>query len=118
MTVPTEMTELLATDVGRRAGDVVGAGSKSADSLARLVEQLLVPGAIRMDAQPIVGLADGTVLGYELLARSTIPCSSGPDQWLEHASDLGIRTEFELACLQAACDRGRAPGRRTRSSSI
>ena len=113
MTVPTEMTELLATDVGRRAGDVVGAGSKSADSLARLVEQLLVPGAIRMDAQPIVGLADGTILGFELLARSTMPCSSGPDQWLQQASDLGIRTEFELACLQAAADRGRAPGRRT-----
>ena len=112
MTVQPELTELLATDVGQRAeraGGVAGTGSKGADSLARLVEQLLVPGAIRMDAQPIVGLADGTILGFELLARSTIPCSSGPDQWLQQASDLGIRTEFELACLRAAADRGAPP---------
>ena len=109
MTVQPELTEFLATDVGQRAGGVAGAGSKGADSLARLVEQLLVPGAIRMDAQPIVGLADGTILGFELLARSAIPCSSGPDQWLQQASDLGIRTEFELACLQAAADRGAPP---------
>ena len=112
MTVQPELTELLATDVGQRAGGVggvAGDGSKGADSLARLVEQLLVPGAIRMVAQPIVGLADGTILGFELLARSTIPCSSGPDQWLQQASDLGIRTEFELACLQAAADRGAPP---------
>jgi EAL domain-containing protein (putative c-di-GMP-specific phosphodiesterase class I)/putative methionine-R-sulfoxide reductase with GAF domain len=61
-------------------------------------------------AQPIVSLADGSTFGFELLARSTIPCSSGPDQWLEHASYLGIRTEFELACLQAAADRGAPPG--------
>ena len=68
-----------------------------------------MPGAIRMDAQPIVGLADGTILGFELLARSTIPCSSGPDQWLQQASDLGIRTEFELACLRGGRDRGAPP---------
>ena len=67
------------------------------------------PGAIYMAAQPIVGLADGSLLGYELLARSSIPCSSGPDQWLAHASYLGVRTEFELACLQAACDKGPPP---------
>jgi EAL domain-containing protein (putative c-di-GMP-specific phosphodiesterase class I)/putative methionine-R-sulfoxide reductase with GAF domain len=62
-----------------------------------------------MAAQPIVGLADGSLLGYELLARSSIPCSSGPDQWLAHASYLGVRTELELACLQAACDKGPPP---------
>ena len=78
MTVPTELTELLPTDVGRRPGGDVRTGSKGTDSLTRLVEQLLAPGAIRMDAQPIVGLADGTILGFELLARSAIPCSSGP----------------------------------------
>jgi EAL domain-containing protein (putative c-di-GMP-specific phosphodiesterase class I) len=75
-----------------------------------LVEELLRPGALRMAAQPIVALADGAVLGFELLARSAIPCSSGPEQWLEHAAYLGVRTEFELACLQAAADRGAPPG--------
>jgi EAL domain-containing protein (putative c-di-GMP-specific phosphodiesterase class I)/putative methionine-R-sulfoxide reductase with GAF domain len=107
MTAPTELTDVVRPNVAPRPAR---AESNGTDSLTRLVEQLLVPGALRMDAQPIVGMADGTVLGFELLARSTIPCSSGPDQWLQHASDLGIRTEFELACLQAACDRGAAPG--------
>jgi EAL domain-containing protein (putative c-di-GMP-specific phosphodiesterase class I)/putative methionine-R-sulfoxide reductase with GAF domain len=107
MTAPTELTDLQRADIAPRTAP---AGTSGTDSLTRLVEQLLVPGAIRMDAQPIVGMADGTILGFELLARSTIPCSSGPDQWLQHASDLGIRTEFELACLQAACDRGVPPG--------
>ena len=69
------------------------------ESLTRLVSELLRPGAIEMAAQPIVSLADGSVLGYEMLARTVIPCSSGPDQWLEHASYLGVRTELELACL-------------------
>jgi EAL domain-containing protein (putative c-di-GMP-specific phosphodiesterase class I)/putative methionine-R-sulfoxide reductase with GAF domain len=63
-----------------------------------------------MAAQPIVSVADGTTVGYELLARTSVQCSTGPEQWLEHASYLGIRTEFELACLQAACERGGPPG--------
>jgi EAL domain-containing protein (putative c-di-GMP-specific phosphodiesterase class I) len=80
------------------------------ESLTRLVEELLRPGAIEMAAQPIVSLADGSVLGYEMLMRTSIPCSSGPDQWLAHASYLGVRTELELACLQAVSDRGAPPG--------
>jgi EAL domain-containing protein (putative c-di-GMP-specific phosphodiesterase class I) len=63
-----------------------------------------------MAAQPIVSLVDGSTLGFELLARTKIQCSTGPDQWLEHASYLGVRTELELACLQAAGDRGAPPG--------
>jgi EAL domain-containing protein (putative c-di-GMP-specific phosphodiesterase class I)/putative methionine-R-sulfoxide reductase with GAF domain len=106
MTIHTELTDLAGDDAPSR---LESAARSASDPLTRLVGQLLAPGALRMDAQPIVGMADGTVLGYELLARSTIPCSSGPDQWLERASELGIRTEFELACLRAACDRGAPP---------
>jgi EAL domain-containing protein (putative c-di-GMP-specific phosphodiesterase class I)/putative methionine-R-sulfoxide reductase with GAF domain len=109
MTFHTELTDLAPDDATPRAVTRSN-GLEETDSLTRLVEQLLAPGALRMDAQPIVGMADGTILGFELLARSTIPCSSGPDQWLQRASDLGIRTEFELACLEAACDRGAPPG--------
>jgi EAL domain-containing protein (putative c-di-GMP-specific phosphodiesterase class I)/putative methionine-R-sulfoxide reductase with GAF domain len=109
MTVHTELTGPVRDSVDPRHATPRAKGTTGADPLTRLVEQLLAPGALRMDAQPIVGMVDGTILGFELLARSTIPCSSGPDQWLQHASDLGIRTEFELACLQAACDRGASP---------
>jgi EAL domain-containing protein (putative c-di-GMP-specific phosphodiesterase class I)/putative methionine-R-sulfoxide reductase with GAF domain len=107
MAIHTKVVDALGQDAPQRtrSAPVKGTG----DSLTRLVEQLLRPGAIRMAAQPIVSVADGTILGYELLARSAIACSSGPDQWLEHATYLGVRTEFELACLQAACDRGSPP---------
>jgi EAL domain-containing protein (putative c-di-GMP-specific phosphodiesterase class I)/putative methionine-R-sulfoxide reductase with GAF domain len=84
--------------------------SAPGELLTRLVEALLQPGAIEMAAQPIVSLADGSTHGFEMLARTSIPCSSGPDQWLEHASYLGLRTELELACLEAVCDRGSPPG--------
>jgi EAL domain-containing protein (putative c-di-GMP-specific phosphodiesterase class I)/putative methionine-R-sulfoxide reductase with GAF domain len=80
------------------------------EPLTRLIQALLQPGAIEMAAQPIVSLSDGSTLGFEMLARTSIPCSSGPDQWLEHASYLGVRTEFELACLEAVCARGAPPG--------
>jgi EAL domain-containing protein (putative c-di-GMP-specific phosphodiesterase class I)/putative methionine-R-sulfoxide reductase with GAF domain len=80
------------------------------ESLTRLVEALLRPGGIEMAAQPIVSVADGSTLGFEMLARTSIPCSSGPDQWLEHASYLGVRTELELACLEAVAERGSPPG--------
>ena len=106
MTVRTELEDPAWGQVDRRAAAPSPPGG---DSLTRLVEELMRPGAIYMAAQPIVGLADGSLLGYELLARSSIPCSSGPDQWLAHASYLGVRTEFELACLQAACDKGPPP---------
>jgi EAL domain-containing protein (putative c-di-GMP-specific phosphodiesterase class I)/putative methionine-R-sulfoxide reductase with GAF domain len=106
MALHTGLTDLAGDDTPSRREPIL---QRIGDPLTRLVEQLLQPGALRMDAQPIVAMADGSVLGYELLARSTIPCSSGPDQWLERASELGIRTEFELACLEAACDRGGPP---------
>jgi EAL domain-containing protein (putative c-di-GMP-specific phosphodiesterase class I)/putative methionine-R-sulfoxide reductase with GAF domain len=105
----TELDDAVHEDVPVRRARAAPAKAPG-DSLTRLVEKLLQPGAIRMAAQPIVGVADGSILGYELLARSAIACSSGPDQWLEHASYLGVRTEFELACLQAACDLGNPPG--------
>jgi EAL domain-containing protein (putative c-di-GMP-specific phosphodiesterase class I) len=108
MAVPTQVDHSAREQAARRPD--APPSSTGGDSLTRLVEELLRPGAICMAAQPIVSLADGSTLGFELLARSSIPCSSGPDQWLEHASYLGVRTELELACLQAAADRGAPPG--------
>lgn len=97
---------------GQRSEVPVPAGG---DSLTRLVQELLQPGAIEMAAQPIVRLADGSILGFEMLMRTPIPCSSGPDQWLEHASYLGVRTELELACLPRSATGERR--RTTRASS-
>ena len=70
---------------------------------------LLEPGAVTMHAQPIVCLADGNVVAFELLARTTFPTELSPDQWLRLAEEEGINTEVELAFLQAACTRGAPP---------
>jgi EAL domain-containing protein (putative c-di-GMP-specific phosphodiesterase class I)/putative methionine-R-sulfoxide reductase with GAF domain len=95
---------------GRGAASGPSGPSVPGEPLTRLIQALLQPGAIEMAAQPIVSLFDGSTLGFEMLARTAIPCSSGPDQWLEHASYLGVRTELELACLEAVCARGAPPG--------
>jgi EAL domain-containing protein (putative c-di-GMP-specific phosphodiesterase class I) len=107
MTVRTETIRPDAEVMDRQAEAPAHTGG---DSLTRVVEGLLRPGGIIMAAQPIVSLADGSTFGFELLARTSIPCSSGPEQWFEHAAYLGVRTELELACLEAACDRGAPPG--------
>jgi EAL domain-containing protein (putative c-di-GMP-specific phosphodiesterase class I)/putative methionine-R-sulfoxide reductase with GAF domain len=73
------------------------------------VRSLLEPGAVTMHAQPIVCLADGNVVAFELLARTTFPTELSPDQWLRHARKEGIDTELELAFLEAACARGVPP---------
>ncbi len=107
MAIRSQVDHEVRDHASLRVETPVGVGG---ESLTRLVGELLRPGAIEMAAQPIVSLADGSVLGYEMLARTVIPCSSGPDQWLEHASYLGVRTELELACLHAVGDRGVPPG--------
>ncbi len=107
MAIPSQVDHAERDHIGQRGDAPTPVGG---ESLTRLVSELLRPGAIEMAAQPIVSLADGSILGFEMLARTSIPCSSGPDQWLEHASYLGLRTELELACLQAVGDRGAPPG--------
>src|SRR3982750_1133432 len=49
------------------------------------------PSIVRMDFQPIVDTARGTVVGYESLARFGGPPDAGPDCWfaLAHAAGGG-----------------------------
>ena len=46
------------------------------------------PSILRMDFQPIIDTARGTVAGYESLARFEGPANVGPDCWfaLAHAA--------------------------------
>lgn len=75
-----------------------------------VVQALLVPGDITAVTQPIIRLADGETVGYEVLARSKALSSTSPDQWLQCAETAGRRTEVELACLRAALALGEPPG--------
>ena len=71
---------------------------------------LLKAEAVTAVFQPIVSLADGTIVAYEALARMTGAVDASPDVWLEAADDAGYRTELELLCLQAALAHGLPPG--------
>jgi EAL domain-containing protein (putative c-di-GMP-specific phosphodiesterase class I) len=102
----------------RVAGRLPRARSGSVEGLPRapdhwvrdVVDTLLSPGDISAVTQPIVRLADGQTVGYEVLARSVSFASTPPDQWLQAAEASGRRVEVELACLQAACALGLPPG--------
>jgi EAL domain-containing protein (putative c-di-GMP-specific phosphodiesterase class I) len=60
------------------------------------------PVLLRMDFQPIVDLARGTVVGYESLARFTGPPHATPDRWFAAAQAAGVGAELEARALRAA----------------
>lgn len=60
------------------------------------------PSAIRMVFQPIVDLVEGSVVGYEALARFTGPPQAGPDAWFAAADKLGAGADLEARAIHAA----------------
>ncbi|WP_250443976.1 EAL domain-containing protein [Actinotalea sp. C106] len=76
-----------------------------------LVASLLHPGGIRTVFQPVVRVADGVIIGYEALSRSTAMPSLSPAAWLEAADAAGRRLDVELACMAAVADAGDPPDR-------
>src|SRR6478609_1975589 len=57
------------------------------------------PSILRMDFQPIVDTARGTVAGYESLARFKGPPNIGPDCWFALAHAAGVGAELEAQAL-------------------
>ena len=73
------------------------------------------PGVLRMDFQPIVDTARGTVAGYESLARFSGPPHATPDRWFAVAHAAGSARTWRLGPCASRSRRG--PGcRRTASS--
>ena len=60
------------------------------------------PGLLRMDFQPIVDTARGTVVGYESLARFTGPPDVTPDHWFTVARNAGFGADLEARALRVA----------------
>ena len=60
------------------------------------------PGALRMNFQPIIDTARGTVVGYESLARFSGPPHATPDRWFAVAHAAGVGAELEARALRAA----------------
>jgi EAL domain-containing protein (putative c-di-GMP-specific phosphodiesterase class I) len=72
-------------------------------------------GVLRMDFQPIIDTARGTVVGYESLARFSGPPHATPDRWFAVARAAGVGAELEARALRIALESG-PPCPRTASS--
>ena len=70
-----------------------------------LVEGVLRhPDRLRLVVQPIVGLAQAAVVGYEALARFEGPSGLTPDRWFAAADALGLGADLEAVALRAALE--------------
>jgi EAL domain-containing protein (putative c-di-GMP-specific phosphodiesterase class I)/putative methionine-R-sulfoxide reductase with GAF domain len=76
------------------------------------IDLLCQPGRLHSVVQPVVRTSDGLVLGYEALARMPIDPPQPPNWWLDRASELGLRSALEIACLSAAASLGPPPAGR------
>ncbi|HWD24037.1 MAG TPA: EAL domain-containing protein, partial [Acidimicrobiales bacterium] len=101
------MTSLIDFDSGL-TGD--SSGHTPAPSLHAGIDGLCVPGVLTIVTQPIVRLADLTIVGYEALARMPLRPKRAPDWWLERADALGMRARVEIACWRAIAECGPPPG--------
>lgn len=66
------------------------------------VRAVLDDATLRMHFQPIVGLADGRLLGVEALARFEVEPRRTPDVWFAEAASVGLGVELEQAAVTAA----------------
>ncbi|MBV9100359.1 MAG: diguanylate cyclase [Candidatus Dormibacteraeota bacterium] len=67
------------------------------------IDSLLGSSGIAAALQPIARLHDGSVIGYEALARyAPRPYLSNPDELFALASSLSVQADVDLACLRAA----------------
>src|SRR4051794_3641212 len=64
---------------------------------------LATPDDLTLAFQPIVDLAEGTVAGYEALAR--FPGTAGPDVWFAAAAEAGLGAELEALAVHKALAR-------------
>jgi diguanylate cyclase (GGDEF)-like protein len=86
---------------------------------AEIRRRLVLEGELREDLaaarfvphyQPIVDLASGRIMGFELLARWARADSAdvGPDQFIPIAEECGLTTQLMLTLLEQACTDARA----------
>jgi EAL domain-containing protein (putative c-di-GMP-specific phosphodiesterase class I) len=71
---------------------------------AAAVRAFRQPDILRMDFQPIIDTARGTVVGYESLARFGGSPYTAPDSWFALAHAAGAGAELEARALRAALE--------------
>jgi EAL domain-containing protein (putative c-di-GMP-specific phosphodiesterase class I)/FixJ family two-component response regulator len=60
---------------------------------------------LQVVGQPICELDGLSMIGIEALARFRTPPDRSPDLWFAEASEVGLRTQLELAALERALER-------------
>ncbi len=85
----------------RRAREQAPAGLLEGGGLESLVELLSAEGTYHAVQEPIVRLASGSVVGYEMLARTRIEGFELPGDFLQMALAHNVMTVADLHCLKA-----------------
>lgn len=69
--------------------------------VSSLVETLVTGDALRVVAQPIINLRDGSIAGFELLSRCNHALFESPSRFFALAREHGMATALDLQCLKA-----------------
>lgn len=96
-TVADQLLDELSMQLERSHRDVRQRGVVE----ARL-RNVLATGAVDMAYQPIVGLAEGRMVGVEALARFATKPPRTPDRWFREAASVGLGLELELLAARSA----------------
>src|SRR4051794_23003407 len=81
-------------------GDRRRAEDRSRKQRARVEHVLRDVQCLHVVGQPICALDGLSIVGIEALSRFRTPPDRSPDQWFAEASEVGLRTELELAALE------------------
>lgn len=95
--VDTALVDELATRLAMRTSD-----ARRHERVRGLVDDVLDRRAVRVEFQPIVGLASGNVQGFEALARIDSPRKQSPDVWFKDAASVGRLCELETLAATTA----------------
>jgi len=72
------------------------------DAAGRIRETLADSRLLQMVFQPICDLSSGVAVGFESLARFSVPPPRTPDLWFSEAAEVGLSLELELTAVRAA----------------
>jgi EAL domain-containing protein (putative c-di-GMP-specific phosphodiesterase class I)/putative methionine-R-sulfoxide reductase with GAF domain len=87
-----------------------GVEARATDGLRGDVARLCDGDGLRAVVQPIVRLTDMVVVGYEALSRiEGDPQNRSIQWWLDAATHVGLRSEFEIACWHRIAALGAPP---------
>jgi EAL domain-containing protein (putative c-di-GMP-specific phosphodiesterase class I)/FixJ family two-component response regulator len=94
------MGDILEELTGRL--QVEGEEEELLSAQSRRIREVLDGGRLSMVFQPIVDLEAGSVVGFEALARFPSAPERPTETWFAEATAVGLRSELELAAVEAA----------------